>query len=133
MNDQMPTLVRMRLALSYIHDHELEVVEKESLMKAAREYTLSRSRCCLTIISTSDVAIKDKTMYLDLVAELEDQGFIQRTFCTDTFAVTKEQEKVKDARSRYLDPLARISDYVGTLPDDSGQRVPSIGCRITNA
>ena len=72
-------------------------------------------------------------MYLDLIAELEDQGFIQKTFCTDIFAVTKEQKKIRDTRSRYLDPLACISDYVGTLPHDSSQRAPSIGCQIANA
>ena len=41
MNDEMPALVRMRLALTHIHDHEVQVVEKNSLMKAIREYVPS--------------------------------------------------------------------------------------------
>jgi hypothetical protein len=36
-NDEMPAMVRMRLALTHIYDHEVHVVHRDSLMKAVRE------------------------------------------------------------------------------------------------
>ena len=37
MNEEMPAVVRMRLVLTHIQDNEIQVIEKDSLMKAARE------------------------------------------------------------------------------------------------
>lgn len=54
-------------------------------------------------------------MYLDLVAKLEHQGFIRKTSTDGRFVVIREQKKVSDARSNYLDPLARILDYVSAI------------------
>jgi hypothetical protein len=68
----------------------------------------------LTIFSTTDLAAEDQTVYLELVAELEHQGYIQKTPANGVFAVVKEQKKVTDARSRYIDPFASISNYVRT-------------------
>jgi hypothetical protein len=64
----------------------------------------------LTIFSTTDLAAEDQTVYLELVAELEHQGYIQKSPAN----VVKEQKKVTDARSRYIDPFASISNYVRT-------------------
>jgi hypothetical protein len=50
-----------------------------------------------------------------LVAELEDRGFIKKTSVDGVFAVVKDQKKLRDARSEYLDPLAHILDYVGAI------------------
>jgi hypothetical protein len=36
-SEEMPAVVRMRLALTHIQDNEVQVIAKDSLMKAARE------------------------------------------------------------------------------------------------
>ena len=85
----------------------------------------------LPFFSDIDLAAEDQTSYLELVAELEHQGFIQKSPTSGVFAVVKEQKKVTDARSKYIDPLARISDFVRTARSVSVQ-APSILTRIFN-
>jgi hypothetical protein len=68
----------------------------------------------LPIFSNIDLATKDHAAYLDLVAELEQQGFVQKRSSDGVLVVVREH-KVTDARSKYLNPLARILDYVGAI------------------
>lgn len=66
------------------------------------------------------------------MTELERQGFIRKSSSNGTLVVVREQESVTDARSKYLDPLARILDYVGAIRSRLIQ-APDILTRITNA
>jgi len=76
---------------------------------------------------TTDLRTEDQPACLELVAELENRGFVRKTSVDGVFGVTKDQEKVRDARSEYLDPLARILDYVRAIHSGvvQGPRKPS--------
>jgi hypothetical protein len=69
----------------------------------------------LPIFLDIDLAAVDQTAYLELFAELEHHGFIQKSSTNGVFAVVKEQKVLTHARSNYLDPLAHISNYVRPL------------------
>jgi hypothetical protein len=116
-NEEMPAVVRMRLALTHIQDDEVQVIEKDSLMKAACECAHHCLRVAFHSLTKSlglDLAADDQTAYQELVARLQHEGFIQKSSRNGSFAVVNEGRKVTDARPDYIDPLAYISDYVRT-------------------
>jgi hypothetical protein len=80
------------------------------------------------------LAAEDQTAYLELLTELEHQGFIQKSSMNGVFAVVKEQKVLTHARSNYLDPLAHISDYVRHfVPNSSEHPASSLPSSTTNA
>ena len=107
----------MRLVLTHIQDDEVQVIEKDSLMKAARECAHHYLRVAFHSLTKSlelDLAADDQTAYQELVTRLQHEGFIQKSSRNGLFAVVNEGRKVTDARPDYIDPLAYISDYVRT-------------------
>lgn len=111
-------MVRMRLALTHLHDYGVQVVKRNSLIKAACECAPSKSGLASVnpaTFSKIDLRAHDQTTCLELVAELEHRGFIRKTRVDGVFAVVKDQKALTDARSQYLDPLARILDYVRAI------------------
>lgn len=139
MNEGMPAVVRMRLALTHIQDSEVQVIEKDPLMKAAREC----AHHCLRVafhgltksLSDLDLAADDQTAYRELVARLQQEGFIQKSSRNGSFTVVNEGRMVTDAWSDYIDPLAYISDYVRTIQADpsKSKRLASLpACSTTN-
>ncbi len=50
MKDKIPALVRMRLALIYVYNHESVSINDEGLMTAVREcFSLSSTDFCVTV------------------------------------------------------------------------------------
>ena len=74
--------------------------------------------------------MEDHKAYLELMTKLEHQGFVQRNSKNGLFVAVEEQ-KVTHARFKYIDPLARISDYVCIFRYVLG-RAPSLLIRILN-